>query len=505
MMIVGIDIGTQSLKAVVTDDALRVRGEAAMAYRTNFPRPGWAEQDPQLWEHALGPTIARALAQAGVAPAQVTALGVCGQLDGCLAVNAKGKATTPCLIWMDRRAIAEIANVPAAMVRARAGVMLDASHMAAKIRWLKRHHPDAASAACFHQPVSYLVARLTGRAVMDHALASTSMVYGIGRRGFDSALLDCFDISADELPALADAADCAGPLTADGAELTGLPTGIPVAVGTGDDFSTPLGTGFLRPGQLAVALGTGEVVGALHPRLIIDDGGLVETHAFPGGGYFLENPGWLSGGAIAWLCDLLKIDGFEALDAEAAAVPPGAAGVTFIPALTGAMAPEWNAAARGCFYGLTPSHGRAHLARAVLEGCAFAMRDVADRLTALGVEIRSLLILGGGARSRLWAQMRADVAGLSADVSGRVDSSPVGAAMLAAVAAGAIDSLEQAAELVREPAAALQPAITARGAYADAYSKYRQLFESLKPMFEPVKPALSRIPRNRSGTEASIH
>ena len=124
---------------------------------------------------------------------------------------------------------------------------------------------------------------------------------------------------------------------------TGLPAGIPVAVGTGDDFSTPLGAGFLDPGQLAVVLGTGEVVGAVHPRLVIDDAGLVETHAYPGGAYFLENPGWLSGGAVSWLCELLSIDGFEALHAEAATVPPGAAGLTFIPALTGAMAPVWNA------------------------------------------------------------------------------------------------------------------------------------------------------------------
>ncbi|HEY7689338.1 MAG TPA: FGGY family carbohydrate kinase, partial [Dongiaceae bacterium] len=347
-MIVGIDIGTQSLKAAVTDGRLQVRGEASMAYRPNFPRAGWAEQDPRLWEHALGPAIAQALAQAGATPAQVTALGVCGQLDGCVAVNGKGKAVTPCLIWMDRRAQAEIANVPADMVRARAGLVLDASHMAAKIRWLKRHDSGAASAACFHQPVSYLVSRLTGRAVIDHALASTSMVYGIGRRGFDSALLDCFDISADELPEVADAAEAAGPLSRTGAELTGLPEGIPVAVGTGDDFATPLGAGLFTPGRLAVVLGTGEVVGALHPRLVIDDAGLVETHAYPGGAYFLENPGWLSGGAVAWLCDLLQADGFTALDAEAAAIAPGAEDLTFIPALTGAMAPEWNAAARGC-------------------------------------------------------------------------------------------------------------------------------------------------------------
>jgi xylulokinase len=222
--------------------------------------------------------------------------------------------------------------------------------------------------------VSYLVQRLTGAAVIDHALASTTMLYALDRRGFDPALLDLFEIDAAELPELAEAADRAGSLSGEGSALTGLPSGLPVAVGTGDDFSTPLGAGVVKPGQLTVILGTGEVIGAVHALPVIDESGLVETHAYPGGACFLENPGWLSGGAVAWLCDLLGIDGFGALDAAAAAAPIGAEGLSFIPALTGAMAPEWNADARGCFYGLTPSHGRSHFARALLEGCAFARR-----------------------------------------------------------------------------------------------------------------------------------
>jgi xylulokinase len=504
-MIVGIDIGSQSLKAVVVNRTLDVLGEAATSYRPSFPRPGWAEQDPALWERALRPTVARALARVGVAATQVAALGICGQLDGCIAVDGDGRALAPCLIWMDRRAQAEIANVPAAMVRARAGVNLDASHMAAKIRWLKRHDAGAAKAARFHQPVSYLVQRLTGRAAMDHGLASTSMVYGIARRGFDSALLDCFDIGVDELPALAEAADRAGPLSAAGAEMTGLPQGIPVAVGTGDDFATPLGAGVLEPGQLAVILGTGEVVGALHPRPLIDETGLVETHAYPGGAYFLENPGWLSGGAVAWARELLGFESFAALDTEAATYAPGAEGLTFLPALTGAMAPEWNAAARGCFYGLTPSHGRRHLARAVLEGCAFAMRDVMERLREMDVGIRSLLLLGGGARSRLWTQMRADIAGLPAFVAGRADTSAIGAAMLAAVAAGAIGDLQSAADMARKTSAPdlLTPA--AGNAYDAAYRRYRHLFHALKPMFQSTPRSLPQRLAETIDREARVH
>jgi len=227
----------------------------------------------------------------------------------------------------------------------------------------------------------------------------------------------------------------------------------------------------------------------------------VETHVYPGGAYFLENPGWLSGGAVAWLCELLNIDGFGNLDREATNAPPGADGLTFIPALTGAMAPEWNAAARGCFYGLTPSHGRAHLARALLEGCAFAMRDVAERLRAMGTETGGLVLLGGGARSSLWAQMRADVTGLLTLVPARVDTSPVGAAMLAAVAAGLVADLHTATSLVNEPVRPFAPEAASREACEIAYARYRRLFDSLRPMFgQTVSPSAALRPL-RQGRE----
>ncbi|MCI0431631.1 MAG: hypothetical protein L0210_13960, partial [Rhodospirillales bacterium] len=342
-----------------------------------------------------------------------------------------------------------------------------------------------ASAARFHQPVSYMVERLTGVAVMDHGLASTTMVYAIRDRSFDTELLDRFGIEAGLLPALAEAHSSAGPLTPAGAELSGLPPGIPVAVGTGDDFSTPLGAGLVAPGTLEVAIGTGEVVGAVDLNPIIDEAALVETNAYPGGGCFLKNPGWLSGGAVVWLRELLGIETVQAFDAEAASVPFGSDGLTFLPALTGAMAPEWHAGARGSFYGLTPSHGRAHLARALLEGCAFAMRDVADRLCELGVEMRDVLLLGGGARSQIWTQMRVDLLGLPGRVAARIHTSPLGAAMLAAVAAGVLPDLDAAAGLVREEQPSmLEPDPRAQAAYAQAYGQYRRLFASLRPMFD---------------------
>ena len=479
-MFVGIDIGTQSLKAVVTGDDLVPRGTASRAYQPSFPRPGWAEQDPALWERALGPAIADALAAGGAKPGDVRGLGIGGQLDGCIAVERAGAALGPCLIWMDRRAVDEIAHIPADLVRRRTGIMLDAGHMAAKIRWLKRHRPGGRGVR-FHQPVSYMVERLTGANVIDRALASTTMVCALETPAYDAELLALFDIEADELPAIADAAACAGLLHAAGAALTGLPQGIPVAVGTGDDFTTPLGAGLVKPGRVAVVLGTAEVVGAVHAAAIIDTDDLVETHAYPGGTYFIENPGWLSGGAVTWLCAMLGLDGPAELDRLASRAPPGAGGLTFLPALSGAMAPRWRPAARGCFYGLTAAHERTHLARAVLEGCAFAMRDVIDRLSAMDVATDSILLLGGGARSSIWAQMRADIAGRPVIVPAQVDTAPIGGALLAAVASGAIAGLGIAAADAGRTAYFPDP--NRRTACDDAYGAYRRLFDALEPMF----------------------
>lgn len=481
-MLVGVDIGSQSLKAIVTDSGLVPLGEASRGYRPSFPAPGHAEQDPRDWERALGPAIAEALAAAGVAPSAVTALGICGQLDGCVPVTASGAPAGNCLLWMDRRAHAVLADIPPEDVHERTGIVPDASHLAAKIGWLRRHRPDA-SAARFHQPVSYMVERLTGAAVTDHALASTSMVYALAARGYDEHLLGLFGVSRGELPAIAEAGDRAGVLNAQGSALSGLPQGRPVAVGTGDDFSAPLGAGLSRPDVLSVAVGTGEVVGSLFPRPLIDGERLVETHPYPAGGFFVENPGWLSGGAVVWLMDLLGIAECATFDTLAAKAPPGADGLLFLPALTGAMAPRWNAEARGCFYGLTPAHGASHMARALLEGTGFAMRDVIGRLRALGAAPASIAMMGGGSRSRLWAQIRADVAGLPVTLPRHAHASLLGAAMLAGVAGGSFSGIAQATALAPGLSARMEPDPDADRLLEQAYGRYRQLYESLTPMF----------------------
>jgi xylulokinase len=481
VLVVGVDLGTQSLKAVVCDAGLAVRGEHAVGYATQYPEPDRAEQDPRTWEAALGPAIAGALARAGAAPDAIAAIAIAGQLDGCVAVDGQGRPLHPALIWQDRRAVTEAARADARLVFALTGQVADASHMAPKLVWLRRACPAVAR---FHQPVSYLVERLTGVAAIDPALASTTMLLELATSRWAPALLDAFEVAPGELPGIAPACAVAGGLTAEGARLTGLPAGTRVAVGTGDDFAAPLGAGLVGPGPIVCAIGTAEVVGALATAPVLDpaDEPMVETHGYPTGAFFVENPGWMSGGAVRWAARMLGLSSDVELDALAAAAPCGAAGVTFVPALAGAMTPVWRPHARGTLHGLAAGHDRSHLARAVLEGLAFAARDVADRLGALGLAGREVLLLGGGARSPVWAQIRADVLGLPHRVAARTDATPVGAAMIAAVAAGIAPDLATLAALAPPPSATFTPDPAAVGPAAAAYGRYQRLVEQLAPL-----------------------
>jgi xylulokinase len=489
VLVAGLDLGTQSVKAVICDESLAVRGAHAVSVATAFPRPGWAEQDPTAWETAAAGALAGALAAARATAADIAALAIAGQLDGCVAVDGDGDPLHAALIWQDRRATDHAAHADAARVFDLTGQIADPSHLAPKVSWLRAHGVHAAR---WHQPVSYLVERLTGAAVIDAPLASTTMLYELAAGAWSAELLAAFAIDPAELPAVHPSCAIAGALTPAGAARLGLSAGTPVAVGTGDDFATPLGAGLVAPGPLVCAIGTAEVVGALSAMAVFDRPAargagdpwraladpMVETHAYPTGAYFVENPGWLSGGAVRWAARLLGLESDAELDAAAAAAPPGAGGVTFVPALAGAMTPTWQPHARGALYGLTAAHDRAHVARAVLEGLAFACRDVAERLSGLGLPTDDVLALGGGTRSALWMQLRADALGRTHRVASRTDTCAVGAAMIAAVAAGLAPDLAAAAARIPAPAARFAPGQR----LDDAYARYRELVATLDPL-----------------------
>jgi xylulokinase len=486
---IGCDVGSQSLKGVLLDAAGAVVAQASATYGVEYPHAGWAQQDVADWRTALSTVVGSLLDTAHLSPSGVETLGLASQVDGVVAVDADGEALHPAIIWLDRRASAQVVEVDGldeSAIRRITGLNLDASHVAPKILWLRDNQPDVYErAAGLLLPGSALVAWLTGEQVLDHANASSTLLYDVSERTWSPEMLEATTLDAARLGTICSASEIVGHLRTSAAEAIGLTPARRVVVGTGDEHGASLGAGGIRPGIVVDISGTAEPVAVAADDPLIDETGLVETHAHADPRVWLvENPGFVSGGSVRWFQDLFGGSALAELDREAAETRPGSDGVTFLPTLSGSTAPRWNDRARGVFAGLSLTHDRGHLFRAVLEGCSFALRDIVDRLDAMGLAAEEIRVVGGGARSRLWLQMKADVTGRRVRVLANDEATAIGAAMLAGVGAGTFADLDEAvAGLTTLDPAVYEPDASTATAYAHAYGRYRGLFDAIEPEF----------------------
>jgi xylulokinase len=485
--VVGADVGSQSVKAVIMDPDGTILASAGHPCRMSHPANGWAEQDPADWREALAAAVRKARAAAGVAAHDVSALGLACQVDGVVALDSDCRPLRPAIIWLDRRAGAEAAQlaerVGSDALTATTGLVPDASHSAPKAMWLRRHEPDTVSRARWLAPVAgAMCGWLCGTVAQDHANASSTLLYDVHARAWAPGLADAAGLELRQQPEIRRAHDVCGTLTPAAAEALGLDTRCEVIVGTGDDHAAALGAGAATPGVVVDVTGTAEPVVVPAAEAVIDAARLVETHAHAVDGMLLvENPGFVSGGSTAWCATMLGAGTQGEVFEHAARAPAGSDGVLFVPALSGSMAPRWNDAMRGAYTGLAMGHGPPHLARAVLEGCAYALRDIVDRFGALGLCGEELRVVGGGARSALWLQIKADVTGRPVRCVLGEEATATGAAMLAAVAAGLFPDVHAAVDavvtLAPEPYA---PDPATAEVYADAYGRYRRVYDALE-------------------------
>jgi xylulokinase len=486
--VVGCDIGSQSAKAVLMTPDGTLLGSASAPYAMQHPHSGWAEQYPAVYRDGLAASIRAVLEQTGVSGAHVSHIGLSSQVDGVVPLDRDLRPLRSAIIWLDRRATAQVARLGDAMgadeLFRRTGLNLDASHTAPKMMWLAEREPDVYRAAVSLPSVGgYALAWLTGRSIQDHANSSSSLLYDVVKRDWSDELIDAAGLDRAKLPEIGRATDVAGMLTAEAAEVLGLTTNCAVVVSTGDDHASCLGAGGVHPGVVIDIVGTAEPVGVASRLPVFDETRLVETHAHAVDGmYLIENPGFVSGGNTLWFAkNVLGVTQQEFFDLASRSVP-GARGVRFIPALTGSMAPRWNDSMRGTFAGLSMNHDSTDMARAILEANSFAFRDIYDRLSALGLA-ESVRVVGGGARSDLWLTIKAT---LCDSPVGRVttqETSAAGGALLAAVAAGIFETLEQGVDSVVElDLVTVDPDPAGAQAYEDAYREYRDLFTALETM-----------------------
>jgi xylulokinase len=485
---VGCDVGSQSLKAVVLAPSGEILATAGSPYGMIHKHSGWADQDPSCYVHALCAAVHEAIAAAGIDTIDVNVLGLASQVDGVVPIDKDLQPLRDAIIWLDRRAAeqAELLrnSVGVQETFTRTGLNIDASHTGPKIMWLARHEPEVfARTASMPSVGGYLLAWMTGVIAQDHANASSTLFYDVSTRAYSAEMLAAAGIDPGLMPPVRNADEIVGTLTPDAAEKLGLSTKCQVIVGTGDEHGACVGAGGVTRDLVIDIAGTAEPVCVGSDRPLIDETGLVETHAHAVRDFYLiENPGFVSGGNTLWLAETLGCTQGRIFELANSSVP-GANGVRFIPALSGAMAPRWNDLMRGAFYGLGMNHGPADLARAVIEGNAFAFTDIVRRLSAMGLGGR-IRIVGGGRRSEFSLATKATLTGCAVDRVTTEETTAVGAAMLAAVGAGIFASVADCVDAVVQVAPdPIEPDPSMKDVLESAYADYRNLYDALETTF----------------------
>jgi len=502
--LIGIDVGTTGAKALLIDESGGVKASATIEYPLSTPRPNWAEQDPEEWWRATVGTIQEVLAEAGISGSDVAGLGLSGQMHGSVFLDASHQVIRPAILWCDQRTAAQCEWIHQAVgdedvVRETCNPVLT-GFTAPKIIWLRDEEPaNYAQVAKVLLPKDYIRFRLTGEFATEVSDASGTSLLNVRRRRWSDVMLERTGIPKEWMPEVSESPEVSGHITAEVAELTGLAKGTPVVGGGGDQAAGAVGNGIVETGVVSSTVGTSGVVFAHLDEPLMDPELRTHTfcHAVPGK-WHVMGVMLSAGGSFRWLRDSIcqpemeqaeaqGKDPYEVMTALAEDAPLGSEGLIFLPYLTGERTPYANPNAKGVFFGLTLRHTKAHLIRSAMEGVAFGMRDCLEIIRGMGVEITQVRASGGGARSKLWRQIHADVTG-QAHVTINVDEGPaLGVALLAGVGVGVWSSVPEACHATIQVVDQCDPQPAASDAYQGFYELYGQLYRQLEGSFDQVQ------------------
>jgi xylulokinase len=492
-LLLGLDVSTTGVKALLVDERGGVVASASVAHESFAPHPLWSEQLPAEWWDGAVSAIRRALAESGAAGASVRAVGLTGQMHGMVALDRGGAVLRPAILWNDQRTAAECDEIRARVGRERliATTGNDAltGFTAPKILWTRNHEPEVyAHIRHILLPKDYLRLRLTGEYAMDKADGSGTLLFDLACRDWSSEILDALDLPSSWFPPTFEGPAATGMVSPEAAAATGLPAGIPVVGGGGDQAAQAVGVGAVTPGVLAVTLGTSGVIFATTGSPVVEPQGRLHAfcHAVPGR-WHLMGVMLSAAGSLQWLRDTVAPGvPFDDLVSEAATAPAGSDGLLFLPYLTGERTPYPDPLARGAWVGLTARHTRAHLTRATLEGVAFGLRDMLGLMREAGMPVPARArVSGGGARSALWRAIIASALDIGLDLPASTEGAAYGAALLAGVGAGVWPDVDAAAASIAvTPGAEPDTADDAR--YDTLYERYHALYATLAPTFHDL-------------------
>jgi xylulokinase len=504
--LLGIDLGTSSVKVILTTETGCILGQGNAEYPIHHPRPDWAEQDPDDWWRATIVAVRQTLNSVNYPSASISVVGIAGQMHGTVLLGEGGELLSPAIIWPDRRSSLQVEEITDLIGAERlielTGSPIATGFQAATVRWIQRNRPDLwRRTRAIVLPKDYVRYRLTDQVHTDPSDGSGTLLLDVHRRVWSPQVLTALDIDEAHLPQVQPSTGVAGQITRQAADALGLPAGTPVVTGAADTASSALGAGIVNAQTLLLTVSTGGQIILPAPQALTDQAGRIHTFC----GALMPGPtraGWyhmaaiLSAGmCLRWLRDQVfglsgssGRTGYEQMVAWAESAPPGAGGLLFLPYLAGERTPHMDPYARGILLGLGASHGRAELVRAVLEGVTLACYDAYQVLAELGAHPDRIIMAGGGARSRLWQQIVADVFSLPVQRLEQGEQSAWGAALLAGGGIGLFDPQSTAQAWARysppiEPDGQRHALYqTLMPLFRDAYQHHREHFRRLREL-----------------------
>ncbi len=500
MNVLGIDVGTGGTRAVVVDETGRILAAATEEHEPfASPRIGWAEQSPEDWWRACGVAVRKALTGAAVSGDQIACVGFSGQMHGAVMLDEADEVVRPALIWCDVRTAKQCQDLSEKigadrLIRLTCNPALP-NFTLTKFLWVRENEPENwKRVRSVMLPKDYARFRLTGDKATDMADASGTLMLDVANRRWSKEMMQAAGIEESLLPRLFESPEICGKVSAAGATATGLRVSTPVVAGAGDQAAGAVGMGIVTAGAVSATIGTSGVVFAATDRPSLDSKGRLHTfcHAVPGR-WHVMGVTQAAGLSLRWFRDRFGAgandgrDSYERLTAEAASVPPGSDGLLWAPYLMGERTPHLDPDARAALIGLTASHTRGHVVRAILEGVAFSLKDSFTLFAEMGVPVRSIRLGGGGARSSLWRQIQADAYGHEVEILEAEEGAAYGAAILAGVGAGVWPSVDAACSEVVKVAELVnpQPAVVER--MNKSYAAYRRMYPAIASVLSAAR------------------
>ena len=490
MHCLGIDVGTGGSRAVLIDSAGQiVASETIEHVPFASPETGWAEQDPDDWWRASAAAIRAVLSKDNINRESIAAIGLSGQMHGAVLLDEKDQVIRPSIIWCDQRSDIQCRQLteqigPSRLIELTCNPALTGFTLP-KVLWVKDHEPEYwRRIRSLLLPKDYVRFRLTGEKATDVADASGTLLLDVSARRWSKTMLEAAELDDNVLPALFESQQITGTVSESASEQTGLRAGTPVVAGAGDQAAGAVGMGIVKPGSVSATIGTSGVVFAATNNPALDPRGRVHTfcHAIPNRWHVM---GVTQGAGLSlrWFRDQFGGDSYEELTADAAKVPAGANNLLWAPYLMGERTPHLDPNARAALVGLTASHTRGHIVRAVLEGVAFSLRDSFEIFREMNVPVESIRLGGGGARSKLWRQIQADIYRHAVDIVQAEEGAAYGAALLAGVGGGLWKSVEDACADVVRVVDRIEPNPAAVKVLDPLYRSYRELYPALRKVF----------------------